>query len=221
MRVNTWGIGVLVVAAVLLTGCTASTDETSAPASDCPELKEGATVDMSAIAACGTETLEESPGYASTSSEAGIVVKSRRYNPAESAMSADLPTGSMIIIGEDTWVKPVSGEWQVGDTGSTDAVVKSLSHTAALAVTGDPSATEVGPTGEYTVTGTGERLGQKVYVLSRRVERPRTEYDQVYEITEDYVVLAATISGRVGGQPIDDSFEITEWDARQDIVAPL
>lgn len=176
---------------------------------------------MSAIAACGTETLDESPGYASTSSEAGIVVTSRRYNPADSAMSVELPTGAMIIIGEDTWVKPVSGEWQVGDPDSTDAVVKSLSHTAALAVTGDPSATEVGPTGEYTVTGTGERLGQKVYILSRRVERARTEYDQVYEITEDYVILASNTTGEVRGQHIEYSFEVTEWDVPQEIVAPL
>ena len=52
MRVNKWGVGVVLAAAVLLTGCSApadkpaeskpsscASDEAAAPTSDCPELK--------------------------------------------------------------------------------------------------------------------------------------------------------------------------------------
>ena len=43
----------------------------------------------------------------------------------------------------------------------------------------------------------------------------------VFEVTDDYVVLATTGSTEAAGQMIETSLEITEWDVEQDIVAPL
>jgi len=43
----------------------------------------------------------------------------------------------------------------------------------------------------------------------------------VFEVTEDYVNLASTSSATVQGQSVDVALEITEWDVKQDIVAPL
>ena len=73
MRVNKWGVGLVLTATVLLTGCTAgaeepaeeeptaAAEETTAPESDCPELTEGATVDGTALGACITCLLYTSP----------------------------------------------------------------------------------------------------------------------------------------------------------------
>ncbi|PVE90924.1 hypothetical protein DC434_19870, partial [Microbacterium sp. TPD7012] len=68
---------------------------------------------------------------------------------------------------------------------------------------------------------TGERLGQKVFLLSGTVEQQGTEVQVVYEVTADYINLASTSTASLEGQSVEVTMEITEWDVKQDIVAPV
>ena len=57
--------------------------------------------------------------------------------------------------------------------------------------------------------------------MSGTSEAQGVAVDVVFEVTDDYVVLATTGSTEAAGQMIETSLEITEWDVEQDIVAPL
>jgi hypothetical protein len=233
MRVNKWGVGVVLAAAVLLTGCSAPADkpaeskpsssaseEAAAPTSDCPELKEGATIDIAALSTCSTESMEKSAGYAATSTTLGME-STARYNPADDAVEVISPMGSMIIIGDDAWVKSSTSEWQVADPASSDPIIAGLSTGAQSAASMDPAAAAAALTGEFTVTGESERLGKKVYVITGTTETQGVAVDATFEVTEDYVILATATKTEVEGQAIESNLEITDWDVAQDIVAPL
>lgn len=235
MRVNKWGVGVVLAAAVLLTGCSTGSEkpaeekpntdssvneETSAPASDCPELAEGATLDGTELGSCVVEAMSDAAGYAAKTTMMGME-STARYNPAEDAVEANSPAGSMIVIGDDIWVKSPTSDWQVGDAASSDPIIAALSQGAVTVAETDPSAAAAALAGEFTVTGTGSRLGQDVFLVSGTAEVQGMSVDVVYEITSDYVALASTSTGEVSGQAIEVAMEITEWDVKQDIVAPI
>lgn len=237
MRVNTLGVGVILAAAVLLTGCSAgSTSEPStssdsaassapseaaeATSSDCPELAEGETIEGSVLGTCITAALDGIAGYAATTSVMGIE-STAKYNPAEKAIETSSDLGSLIVIGSDAWVKSGSGEWQVADVNSSDPIVAGLSAGAETASTTDPMAVAAALSGDFTVTGTGERLGKPVYLVSGTVEQQGVAVDAVFELTADYENLATTTSAAVGEQSVEVSMVVTEWDVTQDIVAPL
>ena len=223
MRVNKWGVGVVLAAAVMLTGCSAgasdkpaeskpsgaASQEAEAPSTDCPELADGATVDGSALGACIAEAMTDTAGYAAKTVVMGME-STTRFNPAEKALESLSPMGSI-----------VSSDWQAADPSSSEPVIAGLSTTAKDVTAMDPAATAKAITGDFTVTGTGERLGQKVYLVSGTVEQAGTPVDVVFEVTEDYVNLASTSSATIEGQSVDVALEITEWDVQQDIVAPV
>jgi len=234
MRVNKWGVGVVLAAAVLLTGCAGggsdkaaepkpsngASQEAEAPKTDCPELTEGATVDGSELGACIADAMSDTAGYAAKTSIMGIVSTSR-FNPSEKAVESLSPAGSVIAIGDDVWVKSATSDWQPADPSSSDPVVAALSTSAADLTAMDPAAAAEALSGEFTVTGTGERLGQKVFLLNGTIEQQGTSIDVVFEVTPDYVNLASTSTASVEGQSVEVALEITEWDVKQDIVAPL
>lgn len=234
MRVNKWGVGVVLAAAVLLTGCSGggsdkaaepkpssgASQEAEAPKTDCPELKEGATIEGSALGACIADAMESTEGYAAKTTIMGIESTSR-FNPSEKAIESISPAGSLIAIGDDVWVKSSTSDWQVADPSSSDPVVAALSASAADITSLDPAATAAAITGEFTVTGTGERLGEKVYLLGGTVDQQGTSVEVVFEVTADFVNLASTSTASLEGQSVEIAMEITEWDAKQDIVAPI
>jgi len=234
MRVtNKWGIGVIVAAAVLLTGCSGTADkpadstpstnasqEAEAPQSDCPELTEGATIDGSALGTCIAAAGEAIAGYAATMSTMGIE-STAKYNPSERALQTDSPVGSVIAIGDDAWVKTPTADWQVADTASSDPIVAALSNAATAASSVEPTAMASSLSGEFTVTGTGERLGKPVYLVSGSVEQQGVSVDVVFEVTKDFESLASTSTASVNGQSVESTMVVTEWDVKQDIVAPL
>ncbi len=233
MRVNKWGVGVVLAASVLLTGCAAGAEEaaedkpseaaqpeTEAPASDCPELEEGATIEGSVLGGCVSDVMADTAGYAAKTSVMGME-STARYNPAEDAIESISPAGSLIIIGDDVWVKSASSDWQPADPASSDPLIAGLSTGATAVAEMDPAATAAALTGEFTVTGTGERLGQEVFLVSGVSETQGVSVDVVFEITADYVTLASTSTTEANGQAIEISMEVTEWDVKQDIVAPV
>lgn len=232
MRVTKLGAGIILAAAVLLAGCTAATDEpkqdtpaaaaekTTAPSSDCPELVEGATVDGTALGTCITEAMTDTKGYAATMSVLGMDTTAR-YDPSSQAVEWSTPMGSLIVIGADAWVKSSTSEWQAADPNSSDPIVAGLSSAAATANQADPAAVAGALTGEFTVTGTGTRLGEDVYVVTGTAQQQGVSVAMTYEITADYVVLATSGATQAAGKSIDTSMVITEWDVAQEIVAPL
>lgn len=233
MRVTKIGAGIVLAAAILLTGCsapateepkddtsTSTTEETTAPSSDCPELTEGATVDGTALAECVTDALMESEGFAAKLTTLGME-STTKFNPAEKAIETTTGFGSIIVIGDDAWVKTPTGEWQVADPASTDSTIATLSTAATATNPADPMGVAASLSGEFTVTGKGTRLGQDVYLISGTTEEQGLTVNMLFEVTADYVALAATGSTEVEGQKIDSVQEITEWDVKQDIVAPI
>lgn len=234
MRVNKWGVGVILAASVLLTGCAggssdkpadakpsdAAQEESAAPESDCPELKEGDTIDGAVLTECLMAATADSAGFAAKTTTLGIESTSR-YNPAEGAIETISTVGSMIIIGEDVWVKSSTSDWQAADTASSDPVIAGLSTAAESIDLADPTGMTGALSGEFTVSGTGTRLGQEVFVLTGTTESAGTSVETTFEVTADYVNLASKASTSVEGQAIESTMEITEWDKKQDIVAPL
>lgn len=232
MRVNKWGVGLVLAASVLLTGCTAgaeepadpkpsaAAEETTAPASDCPELSEGATVDGAALGSCITEAMQDTAGYVAKTNILGMETTAR-YDPTDKAIETTTPMGSLIVIGDDAWVKSSTSDWQVADPNSSDPIIAALSSGAVTAASTDPAEAAGALTGDFTVTGTGTRLGQEVYLVSGTSEAQGVAVDVTFEVTKDYVVLASSGTTEAAGQSIETSLEITEWDVAQDIVAPL
>lgn len=233
MRVTKIGAGIVLAAAILLTGCSAPAAEepkddsssttaeaTPAPSSDCPELTDGATVDGTALGTCITEAMTDTEGYAAKMTVLGMETTAQ-YDPATKAVAWTTPMGSVVVIGDDAWVKSSTSEWQVADPNSSDPIVAGLSQGAATANDADPAVAAAALSGEFTVTGTGSRLGQDVYILTGTAEQEGVFVEMTYEITSDYVVLATTGATEAAGQSIETSLEITEWDVKQDIVAPI
>lgn len=233
MRVNKWGVGVMIAAAVMLTGCsagasdkpaaeksTASTQQSAAPKSDCPQLKEGLTIDGAALGGCIAKAMAGTKGYAAKTSVMGID-STGRFNPSEHAIETISPVGSLVIIGESAWVKSAAGDWQVADATSSDPIVAGLSSSVKQIASLDPATAAASITGTFTVTSTAERLGKKVYLVGGTVAQSDTSVDIVFEVTSDYINLASSSTASVNGQPLKISMEITEWDVAQNIVAPL
>lgn len=234
MRVNKWGVGVILAAAVLLTGCSGggsdkaaeskpssgASQEAEAPKTDCPELKEGATIDGSALGACIADAMTDTAGYAAKTGIMGMETTAR-FNPSEKAIESISPAGSLIAIADDVWVKSATSDWQVADPSSSDPVVAALSTSAADLTALDPAASAAALSGEFTVTGTGERLGEKVYLVEGTVEQQGATVEIVFEVTGDYVNLASTSTASLEGQSVEVTMEITEWNKKQDIVAPI
>lgn len=234
MRVNKIGAGIVLAAAILLTGCSAPADEpkddtasstpaaeeSTAPASDCPELAEGATVDGATLAECVSAAMLASEGFAAKMTTLGME-STTKFNPGDEALETTTTFGSIIAIGDDAWVKTTDGEWQVADPASSDQMVSTLSTAAKATDPADPMGVAASLSGEYTVTGKSTRLGQDVYLVSGTTEEQGTTVNMVFELTKDYVALAATGSTEVQGQKLESVQEITEWDVKQDIVAPL
>lgn len=233
MRVNKWGIGVVLASAVTLTGCAAPADkpadekpsqtsaaETAAPSSDCPELAEGATVDIKTMSVCAADSMKKSKGYAATSTSFGLQ-STARFNPPTKSVEIISSAGSLIVIGDDAWVKSSTSEWQVADPTSTDPIIASLSTAAATANSQDPAAAAAALNGEFTVTGTGERLGKEVFIVTGTTEQSGATIKTTFEVTKDYIILATAGHTEVNGQSVDSTLEVTEWDASQDIVSPL
>lgn len=234
MRVNKWGVGVILAAAVMLTGCSAgasdkpaadpkpessASQEAEAPTSNCPELSEGATVDGAAVGACIAEASASIAGYATTSTVLGMETTGR-YNPSERALESITPIGSVIVIGDQAWVK-ASGDWQVADAASSDPIIAGLSAGATTAAQASPTAIADLLAGEFTVTGTGERLGQQVFLLSGTFDIQGVSSEIVLELTKDFAPLATTSKAEVSGTTVESTTLVTEWDVAQDIVAPL
>ncbi|MGW9269916.1 hypothetical protein [Microbacterium sp. NPDC055599] len=234
MRVNKWGVGVVLAAAVMLTGCsaggpdkpadakpsTAASQEADAPATDCPELAEGATVDGTALGTCIADAMADSAGYAAKTSVLGME-STARVNPSENALESISPMGSIVAIGDDVWVKSPSSDWQPADPDSSDPIIAGLSTSAADVAAMDPAAAAEALAGDFTVSGTGERLGQKVFLITGSVDQQGTTVDVAFEVTADYVNLASKSTASVEGQSLEIAMEITEWDVKQDIVAPV
>ncbi|MBO0980275.1 hypothetical protein [Microbacterium sp. SD291] len=232
MRVNKWGVGVIIAASILLTGCSApadkpaedkpagATEETTAPASDCPELAEGATVDGAALGGCIADATTGTAGYSAKTTVMGMESTSR-FSPADDAIESISPAGSIIVIGDDIWVKSATSEWQVADPASSDPMIAGLSTGAATVADTDLAATAGALSGEFTVTGKGTRLGQEVFLVTGTTTQQGVAVDVVFEVTADYVTLASTSSTEASGQQIEITMEVTEWDVPQEIVAPL
>ena len=71
----------------------------------------------------------------------------------------------------------------------------------------------------YTYKGT--RLGQEVFILTGKVQTNGASADTTYEVTADYASLATKSTAEANGMKVDSSMEVTEWDVKQDIVAPM
>jgi hypothetical protein len=232
MRVNKWGVGIVLAATVLLTGCSAGSEEpadekpaagaeeSTAPESDCPELTDGATIEGAVLAECVTAAMTDTDGFAAKMTTLGMESTSL-FSPADDAIQTDTSFGSIIVIGEDAWVKTATGEWQVADPSSDDQEISALSTAATAVDPTDPMGVARTLSGDFTVTGTGTRLGQEVFLVTGTTEEQGTTVDMILEVTSDYVALAATGSTELEGQKIESVQEITEWDVKQDIVAPL
>lgn len=232
MRVNRWGAGIAVVAAMLLAGCSAgaekpaedkpagTTEESTAPTSDCPELADGATVDGAALGGCIADAVSGTAGYSAKTTVMGMESTSR-FDPADDAIESISPAGSIIVIGDDIWVKSATSEWQVADPASSDPMIAGLSTGAASVADTDFAATAGALSGDFTVTGTGTRLDQDVFLVSGTTTQQGVDVDVVFEVTAGYVPLASTSSTEASGQQIEVIMEVTEWDVPQDIVAPL
>lgn len=239
MRVKKLGVGVVLAAAIMLTGCSAPTE---APASDkpaadkpaateseapseaqdatCPELTEGATINGAELGGCIATVTQDVSGYAAKTTTMGIE-STARYNPSADAIATTSQLGEVIIIGDNAWVKTLSSDWQVADSTSSDPLVAGLSMGAEGAKAADLATMAAAMNGEFTVTGTGERLGQKVFVLSGTVTVDGVSSETVYEVTSDYAVFASTSSTEAAGQTVEVKYEVTEWDVAQDITAPM
>jgi hypothetical protein len=234
MRVNKWGVGVILAASILLTGCTgggadkaadpkpseAAQEESAAPESNCPELTEGATIDGATLGECLTDAMADSAGFAAKVTTLGME-STTRYDPADKAIETISPMGSMVIIGDDVWVKSSTSEWQAADAASSDPVIAGLSTAADSIDPADPTGLAGALSGEFTVTGTGTRLGQDVFVLTGTAENQGVQVETTFEVTADYINLLSKGSAQLEGQAIDTTMEITEWDVAQDIVAPM
>lgn len=233
MRVNKWGVGFVLVATALLSGCSASGSDTApdgeagtgttgadASQTDCPTLEEGATVAGEILGACITEAMEDTAGFAISMSTFGME-SSSRYNPADLASETTTSFGSIIIIDDQTWVKPPTGEWQVADASSADQDVLALSSASESIDPADPLGVAGALSGDFTVTGTDSRLGEEVFLVEGVTTSGDVSVSMVFELTSDFVALAASASTEVEGQKLEAVQEVTEWDVKQDIVAPL
>lgn len=236
MRAKKLTVGLILATAIMLTGCSggaeepttkkpatetgSSQEETSAPASDCPELSEGATIEGSALGGCVAEAMGSSAGYAAKTTVLGMESLAK-FNPESGDLESTSPAGSVVVIGDQSWVKSATSDWQAADASSSDPVIAGLSSVAADAASLDPATAAAALSGELTVTGTGTRLGEEVFLVSGTIEQQGVQADVVYEITSDYVVLASTSSATVADQTVEVVLEITEWDVKQEIVAPM
>lgn len=229
MRVNKWGAGVAIAAAVMLTGCSAGANDTAkpkpttaaaSPASDCPTLSVGANIDGKKLGTCIAEAFAESEGYAATTTVSGVQLTAR-YNPSDKSIETSSPLGSIIVIGDDAWVKSPSGDWQEPDPASEDPVLAALSNSAKSIEGLDPTAATSALKGKFTVTDTGERLGEKVFIVTGTSKAGGVATDVTFEVTRDYVNLASRGTAELNGEKFETVLEITEWDKKQKIVPPM
>jgi hypothetical protein len=100
-------------------------------------------------------------------------------------------------------------------------MVAGLSTGAAAAAQASPTMIANLLAGDFTVTGTGERLGQQVFLVSGTVQAQGASSEIVLEVTKDFAPLATTTKSEVSGTSVESTTVVTEWDVKQDIVAPL
>lgn len=194
----------------------------SGPSGDCVALAEGVVVNGGDLSACVAQAMEDTAGYAADMELMGMTTTSRA-NPADNEFETISDFGSMIVIGEMAWVK-VADEWVIADPDSDDIMISALSESALdLAANGADTESLAGGsfTGDMTVTGTEKMLGETVYVLEGSMDIEGEEYATTLKLTKDYVLFASETSGTVQGMDFSVTLTMTEWDKKQNIVAPL
>lgn len=201
----------------------APADEKSADTADCAPLSAGQTVTRDQFTSCVAEVMSQAKGYAATSDVMGMSSTTRinLANGQVSAFSTTTPMGDVISVDGKTYIRVGGGAWKPGDPNSTDPIEAGLSQAGATIGTMDPTALSGQVTGDLTVTGTDNKGGKDVLVLTGTQEANGVSMDATFFVTPDWVVMGATASGDLSGTPITTTMELTEWDVLQDISAPL
>ncbi|UGS28363.1 hypothetical protein K8F61_09505 [Microbacterium resistens] len=243
MRISKIMAGTALLAALALAGCstaapgegeTSKPTETAAekpaetqkptaegddPFGECVTLKPGDVIESPQFINCTMEQLRASAGYA-VKETSDSTVSTMKVNPSDKAYLLEDSIGSVIAIGDTYWVKPVDGEWSEGpsDTSGSGAFLSAL---GANIGSHDPLFTIVNSTGTLTVKGTQEVQGQEALVLTGTFEQMgeagEASGEVTLQMTSGYVVLGATtVSGEV-----TTTLEVTEWNKKQDIQAPM
>lgn len=192
------------------------------PTGDCIALAEGVVVNGKDLDACVKQAMEDTAGYAAEMDLMGMTTTSRA-NPAEGEYETISDFGSMIVIDGEAWVK-TDGDWIVADPDSDDIMISSLSESALeIAQNGTDTEALAGGsyTGDLTVTGTEKMLGETVYVLEGTMDIEGAQYATTIKLTKDYVLFASDTLGEINGMELTVVLEMTEWNKKQDIVAPL
>lgn len=187
---------------------------------DCPELKEGATFDAKEVATCGMPAIEATAGYASTSDVMGMKTEAK-LNPASNDMAMTSDMGEVVVVGGKTYVKIPGGDWQLGDPESDNPIVAGLSSAGDTLESLNPAKMAEAIAGDVTVTGTDTRLGQDVFVAEGKLEAAGSSIEVTYYLTKNWVPLETKMVTNTGGQELPMTVVITEWDKKQDIVAPM
>ncbi|MBD3943460.1 hypothetical protein IF188_17345 [Microbacterium sp. NEAU-LLC] len=234
----------LAAVAAVVTGCSApaesaptETAAASTPAptpttpsapSGCPELAVGVVVTADQLDDCAARRMVDSAGFAYdtlTNDEPGT----NRYDTATGDFESLTASLSIIVVDGEAWVKTAESDWQAPDQDSEDFGIAAGSQVAANYTSGDPDhavRTFVGAMdgpgagGEFTVTGTGERLGEEVFVMTGTSFIGSTGYDATREYTADYVLMASSGSGSFNTRDFTSTVTITEFDKAQKITAP-
>ncbi len=221
MRITRLAAGGALLSVLILAGCsgpaasTPESDDDTVSKSECPVLEEGISVEASAFVACVKDAMRNPAGYAATAATGGYEKKTK-VNPSEKAYQQDDPAGSIVAIGDKTWVKPAGGAWVQGDPGASDETIATLSGLAAGIASEDPLIRTTAATGTLTVKGTDEMLGQKVFSLIGSREHEGDTITTVFQTTADYIVLGTSATT----SDVTVTMELTEWDKKQDIQPP-
>lgn len=250
MRTSKVFAGTVLLAALVLTGCSGGNSEapeTATPLADaseaatptaeasasaeattgadevgpCPTLSVGASFEASELSACAAAAVTDVAGYAATSTTMGFTT-SMKLNPAERELQVDMAQmGEVIVVGGKTYVRTSGGEWLPGDVNSTDPIIAGLSAAGDSEEIFNPTALTGDATGTLTVTGTDTRLGKEVYVITGTQTTEGNTSDVTYYITSDWETLESNVVSEISGQKIDVTVTVTEWDVKQNIVAPI
>ncbi|WP_433675526.1 hypothetical protein [Microbacterium gorillae] len=200
-----------------------TSEDTSANTADCAPLTAGQTVDREQFTSCVAGAMSQAKGYAATSDVMGMS-STTRINLTEgqvSAFSTATPMGDVISIDGKTYIRVGGGEWKPGDPNSTDPIEAGLSQAAVTIGTMDPTTLAGQVTGDLTVTGTDNKAGTDVLVLSGTQEANGVSMEATFFVTPEWVVMGSTATGDLSGTPITTTMELTEWDVLQDIAAPM
>lgn len=200
-----------------------TSEDTSANTGDCAPLTAGQTVGREQFTSCVAGAMSQAKGYAATSDVMGMS-STTRINLTDgevSAFSTTTPMGDVISIDGQTYIRVGGGEWKPGNPNSTDPIEAGLSQAGATIGTMDPTTLAGQVTGDLTVTGTDNKGGTDVLVLSGTQEANGVSMEATFFVTPEWVVMGSTATGDLSGTPITTTMELTEWDVLQDITAPL